>query len=96
MAVAKFRESLEAKQRQGGVISSADLDNWMQNAQNEPNVHLHAAGGFGTSAHTLFESLLKREDVKVPPQFETVVQNFVTWREALDPPLEVIENEMIV
>ena len=98
LAVSKFRSRIDERLKQQGSISPQDLEVWANQAQNEPNVHLNAAGGFGTDAHTLFESLLtqKREDVQVAPQFEAVVHNFVTWRDGLNPPLEVVNNEMIV
>lgn len=98
LAVSKFRSRLDQRLRDGTLagVSESDIEAWSSQAQNEPHIHLNAAGGFGTDAHILFESLLNGEEAKVAPEYEAVVHNFVTWRAKLDPPLEVVSNEKIV
>ena len=64
-------------------------------------MQLGAAGDFGTRAHKYFEDMLVMEksdlsSVVVEPGFETVVANFIQWRESMPDDFKVVENEKMV
>lgn len=101
VALTKFRSRLDERLVAGtsGSISVEELDLWTTEAHSEPAAHLEKAGGFGTGAHSIFESLLNAEaegrTVPVDPKYEVVVENFNTWRKSM-PELRVLQNEMMV
>ncbi len=102
LALDKFRSRLGERLTAGtaGSISREELEAWTAEAQGEPAVQLEAAGGFGTGAHSIFESLLSAEAtgsaaVAVDAKYNVVVDNFLTWRKSV-PELQVLQNEMMV
>lgn len=100
LALQKFRERLSERLDAGTAhaVNAQEMDVWMEEAHAHPASALGVAGGFGTTAHALIEDLLSPEraaSVVVPPEYETVVQNFVDWKNSM-PELQFLQNEMIV
>ena len=80
MTLDAVREALAPRIGKRPLLTQEWVDEMVSDAKDRSNMIKDTAADFGTTAHGYIEDILKGRDVKVPPDFETVVENFLAWQ----------------
>ena len=81
VALDSVRETLSDYMHMDTSVIDPDwVENVIAKAKRRPDEVRDQAGDFGTQAHTLIEQIIIGLDPDIPPEMETVVNNFFDWR----------------
>jgi ATP-dependent exoDNAse (exonuclease V) beta subunit len=81
VALESVRAALEGQDGAVVPINSEWINQVLATARAQPDRMKNDAADFGTAAHVLIEQIIQGLEPPVPPEMETVVENFTAWRD---------------